>query len=953
MNFFDTFNLDESHLSEEASVLIDDDFFVGDVVQVFASPPRKSQRQMNRAEQHPDLDSNALRVIEEVIIGAEIAVTTDLEKSKRFHGHVVQGKTRVQLRDILKIYNRYREELCIDTILDANLYTFLMDLDLVPEFDWWGKLDSVLNDPGSSTRELLLSTDIGEKEEEFAGNYYNMYTLGKYFQEWRSMAKIAEDGRVAKPLLSFSLCRWIRLSTIPIKVLFDSRREVFRSHGLPPRISDRFPLSDEGIKVSYKAIAVLDAWLMQKLFRTWSNHTSAIVRLRSKTMKKRRNDYFSEWQQLTLTEQFHRRILIPWGDRWKPFFTRFMFRKMFYRAAERKEVWKLQAKLLNEKRIKATAFNIWADIWDIKKRMTKFVNRWRNMGVLKSFDNWIAFVDEAKDHRQKIERNLKRMTNKSLADAFDGWYKVTYEQQEEDRKMKRVLGKMKQKSLYSAFNGWASNVYDIIHERKMMANFLKSWQQKSQLACFNQWYDMAQYWKEMRMMVMKHQAYRGRMIRKQHFYEWWREVRTSAKLRKYFKHKNWEHVVRIFDSWARKTKSTKTWHKMMDKARAKRRKFRLLRAWRLRTIQWKERRSLERISQNHKIQHDRFCAIHAWRHFSEAHRSKRQQRSMAAKFLEKSRFKRGFRALLNNIFVSRRLRTFYLRGAIAQQRQTVIYTFRVWFYAHRQLHAEREYVMSMCKKHQAVKRLLDYRNTRRAARRAEGCTKNIIRRNICSKILRAWRKITVRHLGFKSEVLSLNIYLCQRTMSRAVVFWNKFAQCRIEAKKKKKIAQKHLCMQLIKHAFRNWKLGAQIELTNFRIDTYRSKVLLGSMFEYWKRDYGKSLWMKNKQNKFDHFKRFQAIKRWREKVQKRKETVLAKAHRTACLQFMLLQRKAKYMRACLHAWRDRLDQTRHLSACELILTQNHRRNILQTFLRAWFVWVQDDIRYGGGRQYGK
>ena len=59
------------------------------------------------------------------------------------------------------------------------------------------------------------------------------------------------------------------------------------------------------------------------------------------------------------------------------------------------------------------------------------------------------------------------------------------------------------------------------------------------------------------------------------------------------------------------------------------------------------------------------------------------------------------------------------------------------------------------------------------------------------------------------------------------------------------------------------------------------------------------------------------------------------------------------MRACLHAWRDRLDQTRHLSACELILTQNHRRNILQTFLRAWFVWVQDDIRYGGGRQYGK
>ena len=88
-------------------------------------------------------------------MAAEVAVTTNLDKTKRFHGRVVQGKTIVKLKDILTIYNRYKAELCIDTILDSKLYTFLMDLDLIPEENWWSKLDTVLNSAGSTTREMI------------------------------------------------------------------------------------------------------------------------------------------------------------------------------------------------------------------------------------------------------------------------------------------------------------------------------------------------------------------------------------------------------------------------------------------------------------------------------------------------------------------------------------------------------------------------------------------------------------------------------------------------------------------------------------------------------------------------------------------------------------------------------------------------------------------------------
>ena len=94
-----SFTYPEQHYSQEASVLIEDDFFVGDVVEIFSTPKRTSPpRSINRAIQHPDLDENALRIVEEVIMAAEVAVTTNMDKTKRFHGRVIQGKTIVKLK---------------------------------------------------------------------------------------------------------------------------------------------------------------------------------------------------------------------------------------------------------------------------------------------------------------------------------------------------------------------------------------------------------------------------------------------------------------------------------------------------------------------------------------------------------------------------------------------------------------------------------------------------------------------------------------------------------------------------------------------------------------------------------------------------------------------------------------------------------------------------------------
>ena len=67
-----SFTYPEQNYSHEASVLIEDDFFVGDVVEIFSSPKRTSpSRSINRASEHPDLDPEMLRIVEEVIMAAE------------------------------------------------------------------------------------------------------------------------------------------------------------------------------------------------------------------------------------------------------------------------------------------------------------------------------------------------------------------------------------------------------------------------------------------------------------------------------------------------------------------------------------------------------------------------------------------------------------------------------------------------------------------------------------------------------------------------------------------------------------------------------------------------------------------------------------------------------------------------------------------------------------------
>ena len=57
-------------------------------------------------------------------MAAEVVVTTNLDKTKRFHGRVVQGKTIVKLKDILTIYNRYKGTFEIDNFGFEAVYIF-------------------------------------------------------------------------------------------------------------------------------------------------------------------------------------------------------------------------------------------------------------------------------------------------------------------------------------------------------------------------------------------------------------------------------------------------------------------------------------------------------------------------------------------------------------------------------------------------------------------------------------------------------------------------------------------------------------------------------------------------------------------------------------------------------------------------------------------------------------
>ena len=1073
-----SFSLDDSQFSEQASVLVEDDYYFGDVVQVFSSPKRQSTspQKVNRADANPDLDPHALRIIEEVIIGAEIAVTTNFEKSKRFHGRVIQGKTRVMLKDVLRIYNRYREELCIDTILDSDLYTFLVDLDMTAENNWWGKLDAVLGDPGNETRNLILKKDAGNEEDEaLAENYYAITTLQKCFWKWKEMVKIAEDGRVPKPLLTFSAHRWIRSSTLPVLVLFDSKRDIFKMHGVPARVSDRFPLSDEGLKIATRAIGSMEAWLMQKLYGVWHRHTVKILHVRKKSITRKRNLCFFEWQQYTLTNQFHRRILEPWGDNWVPFFKRFMLKKFYFRVQERKELWKLHAERANQKRIMGTAFNIWYDLWDTKKRMMKFILRWQNLGVLKTFEQWVMHVEEAKEHRRKVSRSLRRLQNKNLADTFDGWYKVVYDTKEENRKLTRFIRRMKNNELMAAFSGWASNVHQIVSQRYLVNKFLRTWQQREILAIFNTWYDHAQVLKEQRLKVIRHRKYVARKTRQTYFIAWWYEKNHGRILRDFLREKNEALATEIFYQWARQTKEMLMWFKQLSKERRKRKKFHLYRAWRLRTIEWQRKKRLIGLGEKHKESYDKFAAVRAWRVFSKRQKIRDEHKVKSHNFMLRMYRKQSFRGFLNNLYVARRLKTFAIRGKLVETLQVTRYAFRAWYYSHRETKMERNLVMGRVRRRQAVKKWQAYIAEKQRLKLAHDRVHKYRWKSIMTVIVSSWRSLALKHLELREDVGKLDVKMRARKMQRAVRWWNTLTKGQAYARNATRKAQvlhnrhvkqrsflalrdvtelwaktkglrtkvrksylqfrfsqwatwtaaqrghkKNMGTAVRKHklslkgwvftvwhrnakfyvhgrklyseATDHWRLSllrksfdagfrakyatrllskqADMQHTlRVRHQTfdcwvkytgYRRKVnnarkysifqVLRKRFRNWK-EFGDIVFQDKIQRQHNlgvmkRFKQFAAIKKWRQMVVRRREIMLTKLHCDACLKYMTLTRRSRFLKICFREWKMTASQGSHLEACEQILSQRHRRFTLRSTIRAWAIWLEEETRYG-------
>ena len=141
---------------------------------------------------------------------------------------------------------------------------------------------------------------------------------------------------------------------------------------------------------------------MRKLFLAWYENTQKILVLRLKWIRRKRNLIFNAWKEFTITEQYHRRTLDAWGDRWKRPFKRFMLLKLRYRVKEYKRQLVLHAELANERRIMMTAFSIWYDQWELKRQLTRFIARWKNMGVLKTFDQWVAYTEDQKEYKMKI-----------------------------------------------------------------------------------------------------------------------------------------------------------------------------------------------------------------------------------------------------------------------------------------------------------------------------------------------------------------------------------------------------------------------------------------------------------------------------------------------------------------------------------------------------------------------
>ena len=827
-----SFTYPEQNYSHEASVLIEDDFFVGDVVEIFSSPKRTSpSRSINRASEHPDLDPEMLRIVEEVIMAAEVAVTTNMDKTKRFHGRVIQGRTMVKLKDILHIYNRYKVELCIDTIVDSNLYSFLMDLDLIPEQNWWSKLDTVLNSAGSVTREMLKKEEVDtEENNEFAESYHQITMMQNVFESWKTTVALGKRKVAAQPLLVFSALRWIRSSSLPIQILFDSRRKILKKHGLPPRISDRLDIpTDGGLKTASKAMGGMHAWLMRKLFLAWYENTQKILVLRLKWIRRKRNLIFNVWKEFTITEQYHRRTLDAWGDRWKRPFKRFMLLKLRYRVKEYKRQLVLHAELANERRIMMTAFSIWYDQWELKRQLTRFIARWKNMGVLKTFDQWVAYTEDQKEYKMKINKSMRRLKNKTLTNAFDGWYSVTYAEQEEKRKFKKVTSWFLKGSMTKAFNTWVANVHKIVRERRVVERFIYRLKTRNARKIFNTWYDTIHKWKYNRTTVIKHRRYRNEISLERHFYIWFKEIRDERIIRRHIRMKNWNKAIVIFNEWKTETKELKALYRKLAKERRYATKFRIIRHWRVRAIKWKTRKNLLKLGAKHKRQQDIHRTLKLWDKYAKNKLVMKKRNVEAQKFLKRLHRRRVFKGFVNNLTVSRRLRTFFMRGLIV---------FKFWslpdmFYAWRKYVRNKKIAVSMYMTNYKISKAITlWRNrleTTKEHRIYYKKGKKILLKNVKRKYMQNWKLYVLEQLAGKDERLkrekSYKRYCKKTTVRWLHEYTINVRLWRLKIKKAKAFQRK----SMITLFFREW---SDIIILHNKTSSLRNKVQKTYMKQY-------------------------------------------------------------------------------------------------------------------------
>ena len=464
------------------------------------------------------------------------------------------------------------------------------------------------------------------------------------FEAWKTALAMGKRKVAAQPLLAFSLLRWIRNSSLPIQIMFDSRRKILKTYGLPPRISDRLDIpSDEGLKMASKAMGAMHAWLLRKLFLAWYEHTQRVLMLRLKWVRRRRNVIFTVWKEFTITQQYHRRTLKEWGGRWEIPFKRFMLQKLKFRVKDHKLQLVLHAKKANERRILMTAFIIWYDQWELKRRLARFISRWKNMGLLKTFDRWVAYTDEQKEYKMKINKSMRRLKNATLTNAFDGWYSVTYAQKEEHRKLKKVTAWFVQGSMAKAFNSWASNVHKLIQERKVVNRFIYNMKTRNARKAFNTWYDTIHKWKYNRLVIEKHRRYRDEVSLEKHFYLWYTEIKHERIIKRHLRQSNWNKAICIFDEWKMENKELKLLYRKLERERRYTTKFRVFRHWRVRTIKWKARKYLLKLGAKHKRQQDIYRTLNVWNRFAKKKSIFKKQNMEAKKFLKRLHRRRSSR----------------------------------------------------------------------------------------------------------------------------------------------------------------------------------------------------------------------------------------------------------------------------------------------------------------------